>query len=374
MRDRTLGNRNPALRVALLNPTFWPEVRRGSERMIRDLATGLIARGHRPRLIVGSPSHPGLAVEDGLPILRTRRGGNRLASWAGYHEQLGHAPFQYVALRRGSDQLAHAFYVSDANAAVRWARRTGRPSIFSVMGIARPDQIQGRRGRRRMWRDALGGSDAVVALSAAAADPLRQLGANPKVIHPGIELDAFRPVAERSPEPTVLCASDAADQRKRVEMLVEAQAEVRRAVPEARLLVSHPSDPDLARRLSGSPLVELVNLDNREELTRRYSSAWVTALPAWGEAFGLVVLESLACGTPAVGAKDGGVPEILGGEPVGRLFGGDAVSLAAAILECFELAQKPETRDRCRARAERFSIDGCVDRHLTLYEGLVAGQ
>ncbi len=36
------------LRVALLNPCYFPEVKRGSERLIRELAGGLVAGGHSP--------------------------------------------------------------------------------------------------------------------------------------------------------------------------------------------------------------------------------------------------------------------------------------------------------------------------------------
>jgi hypothetical protein len=34
------------LAVGVLTPCFWPEVRRGTERFARELADGLIARGH----------------------------------------------------------------------------------------------------------------------------------------------------------------------------------------------------------------------------------------------------------------------------------------------------------------------------------------
>ena len=50
-------------RIALLSPCFWPEVRRGGERFTRELADGLLARGHHPELIT---SHPGPGVT-GIP-------------------------------------------------------------------------------------------------------------------------------------------------------------------------------------------------------------------------------------------------------------------------------------------------------------------
>jgi hypothetical protein len=39
------------VRIALLHPTYWPEVRRGSERLAHDLATALANRGHEVTLL-----------------------------------------------------------------------------------------------------------------------------------------------------------------------------------------------------------------------------------------------------------------------------------------------------------------------------------
>jgi glycosyltransferase involved in cell wall biosynthesis len=99
----------------------------------------------------------------------------------------------------------------------------------------------------------------------------------------------------------------------------------------------------------------------------------VSALPSWGEAFGLVLAEALACGTPVVGADREGIPEVLGGDDrVGRLFGGDdPAAVARALLEAIELAGDPATPVACRARAETFSAARCAERHEALYAGLL---
>src|SRR5204863_3420035 len=55
------------VRIALLHPCFWPEVRRGTERVIRELADGLLARGHEPVLITSHPGETLRNLEDGLP-------------------------------------------------------------------------------------------------------------------------------------------------------------------------------------------------------------------------------------------------------------------------------------------------------------------
>ena len=48
-----------------------------------------------------------------------------------------------------------------------------------------------------------------------------------------------------------------------------------------------------------------------EEVLRRMAGAWATVLPSRSEALGLVVIESLAVGTPVVGSRVGGIPEIV---------------------------------------------------------------
>ena len=49
----------------------------------------------------------------------------------------------------------------------------------------------------------------------------------------------------------------------------------------------------------------------QEELPSYYSAAHVCVLPSYYESFGLVALESLACGTPVVAAGVGGIESIV---------------------------------------------------------------
>lgn len=365
-----------ALRVALLSPVFWPEVRRGGERIARELADGLLARGHRPRLITSHRGPTSRTIEDGLPVVRVRRPPDGLLLRRGFEEHLTHLPGAYLALRGGDDQVATAIYPTDALAAARWSRRTGRPSVLTYLGIPDRRGLVWRRWRTAITLRAVAGSAATVALSHTAADAFRRwLGVDARVIHPGVDLRAFSPGGERAELPTIFCAATPDEPRKRVGLLVRAFARVRRERPGARLVLVRPDDAALGRRLAGEPGVELVAaVEGRAQMAGLYRAAWVSALPSVGESFGLVLAEALACGTPVVGSNLGAIPEVVDRDSIGRLFDGDGErELARALLEALELSRDPATPVACRARAEEFSTERSASAYEALYRELLEG-
>ena len=92
-------------------------------------------------------------------------------------------------------------------------------------------------------------------------------------------------------------------------------------------------------------------------------------LPSEWEAFGLVLLEAMAAGTPVVATAVGGVPEVLDGGRAGRLVPyGDPVALAEALRAVIEDA--PGTARLRTAASERvrgFDWSVTVERHRSLY-------
>jgi glycosyltransferase involved in cell wall biosynthesis len=340
------------VKVALLTPRFWPEVRRGTERFAHELARGL-----SDAVVVTTGSG-----EVDVPVIRVPRLPEGRLERRGYERHLTHVPFAVRATRRLAPDVVHALYPADAAGAAR----LGRPLVHSYMGIPHRTALVARRERLRLTAAACRAADVTVALSRHAAEAFdRYLGVEARVIAPGVDLDMFTPdPAALALEPTIVCAADPAEPRKRVSLLREAFGLVRADVPEARLVLDRGAEP--------GPGIEVRDLSAPGALVAANREAWVATLPSWGEAFGLVLLEALACGTPVVGANREAIPEVVGDDAIGRLFDGDDPrALADALLAAVALTKDPQTAARCRAHAERYPWSATVAAYASLYEEIM---
>lgn len=100
-------------------------------------------------------------------------------------------------------------------------------------------------------------------------------------------------------------------------------------------------------------------------------------LPSVAEACPIAVLEAMAMERPIVATRVGGVPEqIIDGEHGWLVPPRDPSALATAITDALD---SPEERT-CRGRAARqrakamFSLEQCIDRHVTMYEAALQGR
>ena len=373
MHPRSMPRRT--LRLALVHPTYWPEVRRGSERLLHDLATTLAARGHEVTLLTTHPGRSTSTVEQGVRIVRSRRPPEppprRLNEYF-----LATAPGVAWHLLGESFDVAHAFFPTDAWAAVAARRLGGPPVAFSFHGIPTRPYLVARRHRLEMITRAVEGAAACTVLSEAAARPFRRyLLREPAVIPPGVLVDEFGVREPRSPVPTLLCAASLGDPRKRAGLLLSAFERLRERRRDARLLVVRGRDPVMGPSVPRLPAgAEWLEADRTDVLARAYAAAWTSVLPAVDEAFGIVLTESLAAGTPVVAARSGAGPEIVSSDAVGRLFEpDDEISLVEAMDEALGLALHEGTTEACRSRAADYDWSRAVVPYEDLYDSVLGG-
>jgi glycosyltransferase involved in cell wall biosynthesis len=130
----------------------------------------------------------------------------------------------------------------------------------------------------------------------------------------------------------------------------------------------------MARRLNVAASVHF--LGAQSAIVRYLSAADLFLMPSESEAFGLAALEALACETPVIGARAGGLPEVVEDGVCGALEAvGDVEAMARRAIEILEtpgLREKMGKAGRQRA-IERFSLDAIVSQYEALYERALAG-
>jgi glycosyltransferase involved in cell wall biosynthesis len=90
-----------------------------------------------------------------------------------------------------------------------------------------------------------------------------------------------------------------------------------------------------------------------DELAAAYGSSDVFVMPSRTETLGLVVLEAMATGLPVVGARAGGIPEMIEHGRTGFLFDepAEAVESIRGLLHC------PENRHAMGERARAYAVE-----------------
>jgi glycosyltransferase involved in cell wall biosynthesis len=183
--------------------------------------------------------------------------------------------------------------------------------------------------RRRAWDSV----DLFVAITETCRDTLLFEGVDPKRIvqaYPGIDLAQFRPRDRRAARLATGLAPDCFHllyvgklvSWKGCYTLLYAVRALREAIPEIRLtLLGSGAQLGNLRRMIGllglESCVELRGHVPYADIPQYYAAADLFVLPALpainlAEQFGYVVAEAMACGTPAVVSRVGGLPETVG--------------------------------------------------------------
>jgi alpha-maltose-1-phosphate synthase len=215
-----------------------------------------------------------------------------------------------------------------------------RPWPYAELTIA-PSRVLERRALRR--------AALVLARTpwARAAAEREAPGVRVLEHHPGIDLERFRPAERRErPRPRVLFVGGRF-REKGGEDLLAALDDLLGVEVELDLVT-----PDPVPERPGVRVHRFARED--PELLDLQQQADVACLPTYGDTNPWAVTEAMACGTPMVATRIGGIPDLLGDGEAGVLVPhGDPAALREALLA---LVRDPERRRGLgaagRARAE----------------------
>ncbi|GAB3712608.1 glycosyltransferase family 4 protein [Spirosoma flavus] len=206
------------------------------------------------------------------------------------------------------------------------------------------------------------------------------------VIPYAIDQNVFRPI-ERSEasahlnlpignQPRILFGSaNVTDVRKGFRYFAEALSLLHQQQPELKpeILVFGKGRTYLFNELP-YPIQHLGVLTSESDIVAAYNAADVMVVPSLEDNLPNTVIESLACGTPVVGFRTGGIPEMIDHEQNGYLADvHNAQQLADGLAFVLTHDTSQNLRNNARQSAEsRFSEAVVARQHIELYEKLMS--
>ena len=290
----------------------------------------------------------------------------------------------------------HSHYWLSGWAGSRLAAVTGTPQVVTFHTLSRI-KLQSRSGeqepvmRQETEERIIAEADRVVAFSPHERDAMVRLyGADRNrvsLIPCGVDLSRFRPIGQKEARQQlglnghkVMLYVGRIEPLKGADLLLHAAASLESDEGVQVLVVGSDADGSgelerlhqLSDDLQLGDAVEFVGRVPQEQLALYYSAADVCVVPSFYESFGLAALESMACGTPVVASRVGGLSTIVQHGRTGYLKSWRCPEAFAQSLEM--IMSNEDLRESmgraARTRAETLSWDQVAGRLLALYEHL----
>ncbi|MGQ9476017.1 MAG: glycosyltransferase family 4 protein [Actinomycetota bacterium] len=335
------------MRIAVIAPVWIPippEGYGGIERVLKLLVDELVKRGEEVTLFAAGPCRTLARQVISLEEAPTSHLGETL--FDAYH--VGQA---YKAIASGPYELAHdhSGFLGPA-----FAGLIPQPVVHTLHGPFTDDT--------RLFYRAFRDDCHYVAISWRQRDgcpELNYIGVVPNAV----DVEEHRPSPEK--EDYLVCVSRICE-AKGTEHAVRLARQAGR-----RILLAGKIDPGRDREYFERRVRPLLDVENavylgevsQEEKVRLISRAAAFLFPIqWEEPFGLVMAESLACGTPVLATRWGAAPEVVDHGVTGFL-----ADTPDGLLPYLDRIHEIDPRTCRRVAEERFSPRAMADAYMEIY-------
>ena len=342
------------LRIAQVAPPMErvpPRAYGGTERIVHELVKELVLRGHEVTTFASGDSDvPGRLIPTVPDSLRP----------AGYAGDA--SPYFYLTIREVLDRASDFDLI---HSHLEWASLL----LARVSPVPVVSTFHGRLDLAWSEQSFASPTRGLVAISEnqAATHPEVEWAG---VVHNGLTLDDAPFDRRRS---DALCfVGRMAPEKGIVEAIEIALATGRPLRIAAKIGPTAPGGGVLRGRLPARPRggrssVEFLGEIEQAERDVLFAESYATLMPgSWPEPFGLVAIESLACGTPVIARRVGALPEIIR-DGVDGFFGDDVEQLAFHV-------SRVEPLDRAAIREsviDRFSAARMTDGYEAIYREML---
>ncbi len=355
----------------------------GTESVVADLTEGLVKKGHDVTLFTTGDSktsaHQASFFQERLL--------HKNIPWNNYLYPLTHFLWAYDEIKKsGEFDIIHG-HLSLASDFLSLAFASGQivPSIFTLHF---PLPLEERTKDRRVVFEYLKNMNFVSISNSQRKLPLRFAA----TVYHGINVGDF-PFSQESSGDSIVWVGRIVPEKGLEDALEVAKRLGRKLVIGARVDKESESNLNYYKTQIEHKLQDTL-VTNHGEITREKRNELLTSSRCfifpihWEEPFGLVMIESMACGTPVIAYARGSTPEVIKDGETGFLVNssdddirGDFVIKKTGIEGLCEAVEKiyamPEEeykamRRNCRAHVEKnFTVERMVDEYEKVYYKLL---
>jgi glycosyltransferase involved in cell wall biosynthesis len=343
------------MRIAQIAPLYEsvpPEAYGGTERVIAGLSDGLSERGHEVVLFAADASETAATLEAQGPPLRRRMSRDELADVAPHlHLRL----LEEVFRRAGEFDVVHSHVDVWTLPFTQWVQT---PTVVTLHGRLDIDQV---RRVLPLYPDV-----AIVSISDEQRRPLAGFDVRwAATVYNGLDLSSYASTAVKRGERLAFLGRICPE--KRPDLAIEVARRTGRPLEIAAKV--DPMDVEYHQTVIEPLLSDTVEFlgEIDEGLKASFlAGAAATLFPSdWPEPFGLVMIESMAAGTPVIALRRGSVPEVVA-DGISGFICDDVDDMVDAVGRLHEI--DPEA---CRRQAARFDVTAMCEGYERVYSSLV---